>query len=66
MGEQAQASRSHTHFTRSKTTADFKSAGILPFSFHYGDCFVLLGSEDTRTGPGGKLMRPMCGCRVSG
>ena len=39
---------------------EFKAAGVLPFAFNAGSCWVLLGGELCRTGPGGKFLKLMC------
>uniref|UniRef100_A0A7S3QPW0 EF-hand domain-containing protein n=1 Tax=Dunaliella tertiolecta TaxID=3047 RepID=A0A7S3QPW0_DUNTE len=48
----------HDHFLRSRCASDaeWKASGVLPFAFnHNQECYVLLGSEITRTGPKGKM-----------
>lgn len=56
-GAEAPASSTTPYFTRSKTTATYKAAGVLPFAFHEGQALVLLGGEQVRTGPGGKTRK---------
>ncbi|KAG1666298.1 hypothetical protein FOA52_004779 [Chlamydomonas sp. UWO 241] len=45
------------YFTRSTKTeaGSWKAAGVLPFAYHDGACWLLLGGEMVRTGPGGKF-----------
>lgn len=50
-----------THFTRSTIKECWKAAGVLPFAFQNGTCWVLLGGEMTRTGPQGKFRQLMWG-----
>ncbi|GAX80196.1 hypothetical protein CEUSTIGMA_g7634.t1 [Chlamydomonas eustigma] len=50
----------HQYFTRSSITGEsWKAAGVLPFTFHLGKCWVLLGGESVRTGPKGKFRQLM-------
>jgi len=50
----------YQHFTRSRITGEsWKAAGVLPFAFHLGKCWVLLGGESVRIGPQGKFRKLM-------
>ena len=59
VADEASSSRT-AYFTRSKLSADnWKAAGVLPFAFSSSRCWVLLGGEVMRTGPGGKYRQFM-------
>jgi hypothetical protein len=50
----------YQHFTRSRITGEsWKAAGVLPFAFHLGKCWVLLGGESVRIGPQGNFRKLM-------
>ena len=58
--DEASSSARTAYFTRSKLSADnWKAAGVLPFAFSSSRCWVLLGGEIMRTGPGGKYRQFM-------
>jgi hypothetical protein len=49
------------YFTRSKVALEFKAAGVLPFCIlPSGEALVLLGAEESRTGPQGRMRKTMC------
>lgn len=59
--QQAQPRSSRQYFTRSKLALEYKAAGVLPFCIlPCGEALVLLGAEDTRTGPQGRMRKTMC------
>ena len=49
------------YFTRSKVALEFKAAGVLPFCIlPSGEALALLGAEESRTGPQGRMRKTMC------
>ncbi|PSC70091.1 Cytochrome c oxidase subunit 6b [Micractinium conductrix] len=47
------------YFTRSRARTEHRAAGVLPFCLYDDAVLVLLGAENCRTGPGGKVWRLM-------
>ena len=43
------------YFTRSRARTEHRAAGVLPFCLYDDAVLVLLGAENCRTGPGGKV-----------
>ena len=55
MLENAGLSDGRKYFTRSQLLTSWKAAGVLPFAFHNGQAWVLLGGELSWNGPGRRL-----------